>query len=199
MCRSITWLCGASFLAMAVLLGGRLVAQDSGEKKAGAEPAGEAFVPPPIPEEMKEVEWMLGDWDCKIAMSPSPGMPEGDKSTGSCSIRKALLGMGYFEDFKGTSPMGDFEGHLVLSFDPAKKEWVAWWFDSMLPGKVGMSRGTFKEGMLTLEGEDEWDGKKCKMRNTTKKDSDTQMTFKMYMDMGEGWQESMTIVYTKKK
>lgn len=201
MCRSMTWLCCAALLALATILGGRGIAtaQDSGEKKPGTDTAGAAFTPPPPPEELKQLEWMAGDWTCSITMNPSPEMPQGDKGTGTCSIRKALKDMAYFEEFKGTSAMGDFEGHMVLSFDPEKKEWVGWWFDSMIPGKASVSRGACKDGTLTLEGEDEWQGQKYKVRYTSTKDSDAQMTFKMFMDMGQGWKESMSIVYTRKK
>lgn len=147
---------------------------------------------------LAELSWMEGEWNTEMTMNPNPQMPEGGKSTGLSTITKGLMGTAYIEVYRGKMGGVDFEGQSITSYEPRSGLWKSWWFDSMSPGGVSMNTGTYENGVLTLTGSSPCGDKETKMKMVMHKDSDTRMTYTMNVDMGKGWQEMFTIVYTKK-
>jgi hypothetical protein len=119
------------FLVLCVTLG---LAQDMGM--------------PPIPtEELKKVDFLVGEWGGKDKMffggqeSESTSKTKGEMVLGGRYIRGVVTYM-----MAGSPPM---EGMHLLTYDPEKKAYVAWWFDSAAPNVMEMS-GNFEGDKLVM-------------------------------------------------
>ena len=144
-------------LALGVLAGVRLTAQQPPEVKPGPEHA-----------LLKEAD---GAWDA-VAKSA------GGESKGSLTCKVALNGLWLLEHFEGEVAGSKFEGRGATSYDPAKKKYVNVWIDSMSTSPM-LSEGTYDKAKktMTLVGNMPMpDGKTMKATMTTVyKDANTKV------------------------
>jgi hypothetical protein len=112
-----------------------------------ATPSQDPMMPAP-PKELKAISWMLGDYTSDLTMY-EPGKAEGSPSPGTVSSKMSMGDM-YIES-RFTADMGGMAmtGLQLTSYDAAKSEYVAYWFDSMAPGVLEL-RGKLKGQVLTL-------------------------------------------------
>lgn len=112
-----------------------------------ASPTQDPMMAPP-PKELKALAWMLGDFTSNLTMY-EPGKAEGSPSPGTISSKMSLGDM-YIES-RFTADMGGMKmtGLQLLSFDAAKGEYMAYWFDSVGPGVLEL-RGKLKGQVLVL-------------------------------------------------
>jgi hypothetical protein len=172
--RTSAWLLGAVMIWTTT--GGGLLAQP-GEK------------PGPEHEKIKKLE---GTW---IATVKGPG----GESKGTMTYKSILGGFWMASEFKGDFGGMPFTGHGMDGYDPIKKQYVEYWFDSMGPGAMVFT-GTFdKTGKVltsTAEGPGP-DGKPAKWKSvSTMKDDDT---MEFTMSVGDSKEPMMTISYKRKK
>ena len=161
-------------------------------------PAQDPMMPAP-PAELKALNWMLGDFDTDLKMY-EPGQTEGVPVPGTTSS-KMSLGDVYIEG-RFEADMGGMKmtGLQMTTYDPATKEYVAWWFDSMAPGVLEM-RGQLKGQVLTLVSKPiEIPGMpgKHRFRATNGLKGPGKYLFRLEMDSGEGWYKMMEGMMTKK-
>lgn len=154
---------------------------------------------PAPPAELKALNWMLGDFTSDFKMY-EPGQTEGMPMPGSISA-KMSLGDVYIES-RFEADMGGMKttGLQMTSYDPAKKEYVAWWFDSMAPGVLEL-RGQLKGQVLTLVSKPiEVPGVpgKHRFRSTDGLKGPGKILFRLEMDSGQGWFKMMEGTMTKK-
>lgn len=143
--------------------------------------------PVPAPKELKLLSFMKGNWDVDLKMYEGGKMVGPAK--GTMTIQDSLDGM-YIEARHETDMGGmKMKGLQLTSYDASKKQFMAYWFDSMGPGGLEM-RGTLKGQTLTLESKmSTFPGMPGKMafRATQSLKSANQMFFRLEMNQGKGW------------
>jgi hypothetical protein len=89
-------------------------------------------MPKPSPEIQKLARIMVGTWNVKMQMEPSPemGMPNGMKGQGKAVTKLGPGGLSVVSDFSSNS-MGPFRGHGVTWWDPNDQQFHTLWCDSM--------------------------------------------------------------------
>lgn len=143
----------------------------------------------------------LGTWNAAVEVVSAPGAP----AMTSTGVETNVLGCGglcLVTDFKGTMMPGvSFEGHGVVTYDPAKKKYVGSWTDSMSTG-LAMSEATWDPAKKALtgwmEGPD-MTGAVVKTRSVSEhKDAKTRVLTVYAPGPGGKEFQMMRIVYTKK-
>ena len=75
-------------------------------------------------------------------------------------------GMGNVGDNEFHAPSGTYRGLSVRAFDSEARQWRSWWLDGRRPTVIGSSvAGGFENGVGTLLGDDEVDGRKVRVRS----------------------------------
>src|SRR5262245_29917527 len=98
----------------------------------------------------KKLEKLAGIWKGKETMHPSQWEPKGGTAEGVSRMRIALAGFNVITDYEQSrNGKKTFEGHGIYSFDPAQKQVVLHWFDSIGIGREEF-RGTWTGDVLTL-------------------------------------------------
>lgn len=107
-----------------------------------------AQMPPPKPEELKKLEFLIGKFDGKQKMFMDPSQPP-TESKGSVESKWILdgryLSWGYKGDFMGMK----MEGFFTITFDPSIKKYIGTWIDNMGNGILVM-KGNFEGSKLIL-------------------------------------------------
>jgi hypothetical protein len=163
-----------------------------------AAPAQDPMMPAP-PAELKSLNWMVGDFTTDFKMY-EPGQTEGVPIPGSISS-KMSLGDVYIES-RFEADMGGMKmtGLQMTSYDPAKKEYMAFWFDSMAPGVLEL-RGKLTGQVLTLVSKPiEIPGMPGKhaFRATNGLKGAGKVLFRLEMNSGQGWYKMMEGMMTRK-
>jgi len=162
--------------------------------------AWEAFVTPGPMHQM--LAKGAGTWTGDVMMWMDPADPP-ETSKATITNKMALNGLYQLGDYKGTMMGQPFEGHSILAYDNAKKEFVNTWIDNMGSGVVIM-RGTWNDGTktLSLKGTqtDPVTGKDLSIREEWKMIDDNSFMMTMYGDspMGEGEHKFMEGTFKRK-
>lgn len=133
---------------------------------------------------------LTGAWIGDETMYPSPWSPEERKTTARIQAR-LLDGFYAVSDYEQRD--GDevtFRGHGVYAWDPATKEYLMYWFDSM-GGPGGVARGTLEGNQLTFRNETPMGHSRYRY---TFHDDETVFEMAMSPD-GEAWQDMMRARY----
>jgi hypothetical protein len=106
---------------------------EAAKPEAGKAEAGKPMGPPPVPKEMDELKWFVGDWKCSgEAPGPEPGKTH--KST-SENVVKPDLG-GYWLAVKHHEPKS--------KDNPMEFTAMGWWgYDSLAKQFTGLFAGTY--------------------------------------------------------
>lgn len=147
----------------------------------------------------EELKASTGDFTVKAEMWMAPEQPP--MAFEGTAKRESILNGRYVRETFKCNMMGmPMEGLLIEGYDTLAKEYVSIWMDNMSP-IPSLSRGTKKDGVLTMTGEapDPMTGKMKKNRYTVEEDGDVS-TMKMYDIADDGTESmSMKLVYTRKK
>jgi len=176
-----------TILVSTVLLSGMALAQEN----------------PPMPEmkppkELEKLHAFVGTWKGKEKhFEPGNTTPIEVDSTVTNTL--ALGGHFIRGDYKTSIPgMGEFLGMQMISYDPAKKKYLIYWFDSMSDfGLRGESTST-GPSFVFVSDEFEMPGMgKTKMRITMTTVSATAFNMSVEMQMGPQWHKFLEGSYTK--
>lgn len=180
-------------LSIGTLLGSMMsLSLAQAEDKAPA-PAEAAGPPKPAAELVDYMKDVLGNWTCATTLAPGamgPGSPE-VKATSKVKISKdaALGGFFYRGEYSmaksKTVPMA-FSGIFYLGYDTGSKQLVNVSVDST--GAASMGTGPISGASASWSGDGYMMGTKVKSRETMTKDSPKQVTHKLEIDMGKGFQ-----------
>ena len=169
------------------------MAQDQAE----AEVTGQMPVMGP-PEEMKQMEYMVGLWkvDGKMWMDPTNDEPMAFTATAEFEyeLDGAVLEMEYISEMMGMP----FRGMSYTTYDRERKEWQDTWMDN-LTGRQMMMTGQEENGQRVMTGVDFFQGMEYLTRNTSFNITETSFDWKMEQstDGGKTWFTSMAATYTK--
>ena len=111
--------------------------------------------------EMERLKFYLGEWDY------AESYPNGGKNTGVYTSKLGPGGNSLVQTFHSKGPVGDFEGLLVMTWDPKEKAYKSYVFSGDAPGCV-IETGQFEEDVLIYRGEISMGDKKVAIRNTTR-------------------------------
>jgi len=157
-----------------------------------------AHMPTPGPEHavLKED---VGTWDASVE-TMFPGAPPAPPSKGVEVNTMGCNGLCLVTDFKGEMMGGQFLGHGVATWDPAKKKYVGGWSDSMTPG-IAVSEATWDPAKKTMNGTmdtPDGSGGTVKIRSTVEHSAGKRV-FSMFMTGPDGKEmPTMRITYTKR-
>jgi uncharacterized protein DUF1579 len=98
----------------------------------------------------EKLKAFVGQWSGEETIAPSPMDPTGGTAYAKIDNRLALGGFVVIQDYaQERGGTVNFEGHMVMSYDAAKNEYVMDWWDSFGLGRTEY-RGTFEGRSLTL-------------------------------------------------
>lgn len=159
--------------------------------------AQEGFAPPPPPAELKQVAFLLGNWEGKETYTFGEMKSEG---TGNHHIQMALRGRFLESHYKAKSGfMGDSEGRLLLTYDTAAKKFRSWWYDSSDSGNMEMEGNVEGDSLVMISKPTSIPGMGVEtFRATFTKKGDNQLTFVLALKAGDKWEPMIEASYTKK-
>ena len=165
--RSITtaplttiFLCATLLLGASIIPGGSAGAERQGTSKQ----AGAASRSAP---EMEKLKFYLGEWDYTETYGRSAAYPNGGKNTGVYSSTLGPGGNSLINHFHSQGPVGDFEGLMIMTWDPKEKAYKAYVFGNDFPGAI-VETGQFEGDTLTYRSEFSTGGAKLALRNATR-------------------------------
>jgi hypothetical protein len=143
--------------------------------------------PMPPPKELGAISFLKGTWDVDLKMFDQG--KEMGAVKGTIVTSDALGGM--YHETRYDTDMGGMPmtGIQLTTYDPAKKEYLAYWFDNMGPGGLEM-RGKLKGQTLILVSKPiEIPGMPGKhaFRATSSMKGVGKVLFRLEMDSGKGW------------
>ncbi len=123
--------------------------QSSSEKPASA---AAMQAPQPGPEMVKLQKFYLGTWDYTETYPKGPFAPEGGVNTGVYKSELVPGGFSLINHFHSQGPVGDFEGLLILTWEPKDKAYKSYIFGNDFPGGI-VETGNFEGDALVFRGE----------------------------------------------
>lgn len=169
--------------------------------KEGGEMFGEQEMPPMgPPEELKEMSFMIGEWNVKGKMRTDPTSDVWSEYAGVATYEWVANGAALMSTYESEMFGMAFIGHSVETYDRETKQWQVTWFDSM-SGRQSMYTGNMVgDDKMVVKGEDKMAGMTFKTRitvhNMTEKSYDWMLEHSM--DGGATWATFMDAHYTKK-
>ena len=150
---------------------------------------------PKLSAEHKVLQRDVGDWTAVVTtgIRGAPAM----KSSATERVSSICGGHWIWTDYRGEMMGVAFEAHGLTGYDPAKKEYVGFWFDA---GTVSATRGSFDAAgkVCTMTGTSlDPTGKPMQLKKVlTHTDANTRVLHAEFAGGGESG--SMEIVYTRK-
>jgi hypothetical protein len=151
------------------------------------------------PKEMKQLAFLVGEWDVDMDMNMGDTVENWVNSKGTCTyeyiLDGAALGFRYESEFMG-SP---FIGEGIECYDRESKEWQMSWIDNMA-GRLNLYTGELGENGAVFTTIDKWQGQEYLARLSTYDETETTFMWKMEMSMdgGKTWAVGGKATYTKK-
>ena len=115
---------------------------------------------------MKRLGFYVGDWSYTETYPKSAMYPQGATNTGVYTSKLGPGGNSLLNTFHSRGPAGDFEGMLVMTWDPREKKYKSYIFGNSFPGAV-IETGAFEGEKLVFRGEFTSHGTTIKLRNAT--------------------------------
>jgi hypothetical protein len=121
----------------------------------------------PAAPEMDRLKFYLGTWDYTEAYEKSPYYPDGGKNTGVYTSKPGPGGNSLENTFHSKGPVGDFEGLLIMTWDPKEKSYKSYAFAGDFPGCL-VQTGSFEGDALVYRGEFSMGEQRIGLRNSTR-------------------------------
>lgn len=151
--------------------------------------AQEAQKPGPEHLILKKLE---GNWDTTLAA-------QGMENKGTITYKMDLGGLWLVGSMESDLGGQKYSGKSLDSYDPAKKKYIGYWFDSMSATPMAMEGSYDKEKKtMTMIGEGPGpDGKPTKWKSVSTMPNDDTINMSMYV--GDAKEPMFTVVYKRKK
>jgi hypothetical protein len=109
----------------------------------------------------------LGSWDYTETYSKTPFYPQGGSDTGVYTSESGPGGNSIVNRFHSHGAVGDFEGLLVITWDPREKAYKSYVFGKEFPGCI-VQTGQFEGDALVFRSDFAVEGVNMKLRNVTR-------------------------------
>jgi hypothetical protein len=109
----------------------------------------------------------LGSWDYTETYAKTPFYPQGGSDTGVYTSELGPGGNSIVNRFHSRGAVGDFEGLLVMTWDPKVKAYNSYVFGNGFPGCV-VQTGQFEGDALVFRSDFAAEGVKVQLRNVTR-------------------------------
>jgi hypothetical protein len=157
------------------------------------------MMPMAPPKELKRVEsWFVGKWTSTSKMSD---MGQGMSTMKGNSVGMKVLGGMYIQQNHSMNmgKMGKMSGMYIMTYDPAKKQYIAWWYDSSAPGQMEMSGNFQGDKLIMISKPTPIPGmaEPAIMRATWQKKPGNKIQFVLEMKQGDKWGKMMESDYKK--
>jgi hypothetical protein len=117
--------------------------------------------------EMDKLRFYVGEWDYTETYPKSAFYPNGGKNTGVYKSRPGPGGNSLVNEFHSQGPVGDFDGLLLMTWDPREKCYKEYAFGNEFPGAI-VGNGAWEGDTLAYVTEFSMGPTKLKLRNTTR-------------------------------
>jgi hypothetical protein len=148
--------------------------------------------------EMDRLKFYLGEWDYTETYPKSAAYPNGGKNTGLYTSKLGPGGNSLINGFRSQGPVGDFEGLLVMTWDPKESAYKAYVFGNGFPGAV-VETGQFEGDALVFRMEFSAGGSTVKLRNVTRLVSPGKLVSEEYFTAKDGPEALFVSVEAKKR
>jgi hypothetical protein len=148
--------------------------------------------PKPGAAEMERLKFYLGEWDY------TETYPNGGKNTGVYTSKPGPGGNSLINTFHSQGPVGDFEGLLVMTWDPKEKAYKEYVFGNAFPGAL-VETGTFEGDVLVYRTEFSAAGATVKLRNATRVTGDGTLVSEQFMATKDAPEKLFVRVDAKKR
>jgi hypothetical protein len=182
-------------ISIALLLGVPLSAALQ-EKTAEKPPIAPAAKPGAA--EMDRLKFYLGEWDYTETYPKSAFYPNGGKNTGVYTSKLGPGGNSMVENFHSQGPVGDFEGLIVMTWDPKEKAYKAYVFGNDFPGAL-VETGQFEGDALVFCSEFPAEGATLKIRNVTRLAAPGKIESEEYIAMKDAPESPLVRVEARKR
>jgi hypothetical protein len=109
----------------------------------------------------------LGSWDFAETYPKTPFYPRGGSDTGVYTSEPGPGGNSIVNRFHSHGAVGDFEGLLVITWDPKENAYKSYVFGNEFPGCI-VQTGQFEGDALVFRSDFAAEGVKMKLRNVTR-------------------------------
>lgn len=150
----------------------------------------------PAPEMERLSKLYLGKWDYVETYQKTPFAPEGGTDTGIYTSEPGPGGNSIVNRFHSQGPVGDFEGLMVITWDPKEKAYKSYVFGNGFPGCV-VQTGRFEGDALVFRAEVETEAL-VKLRSVTHFGGGGKITSEEYIGM-EGQPETLMMSVEAKR
>ncbi|HLZ50068.1 MAG TPA: DUF1579 family protein [Candidatus Acidoferrum sp.] len=117
--------------------------------------------------EMQRLNFYLGEWDYTETYPKSAAFPDGATNTGVYTSKSGPGGNSLINSFHSKGPAGEFEGLLVITWDPRENAYKSYVFGDGFPGAL-VETGQFEGDALVFRTEFTAGGATVKLRNATR-------------------------------
>ena len=153
---------------------------------------------PPPPPELNKVAIFAGKWSGNLKVYGMGPNPVACKAT---LLGKKTLDNRYYQTnhTMDMGKMGKMEGMHLISYDPFKKQYKAFWFDSSVPSVMEMSGNFQGTSLIMISKPTEVPGMPAPMimRTTFTKKGNNQYDFKLESKDGDKWSPMIVGGYRK--
>jgi hypothetical protein len=167
------------------------------QEKAGEKPAA-AQAAKPGKAEMDRLKFYLGEWDYTENYPKSASSPNGATNTGIYTSKLGPGGNSLINTFHSQGPVGDFEGLLVITWDPRDSAYKAYVFGNDFPGAV-VETGAFEGDALVLRSELTAGGRTMKLRNVTRPTAAGTIESEAYVSVNDAPEKLLVRVVATRK
>ena len=142
--------------------------------------------------EMERLKFYLGEWDY------TETYPKGEKGTGLYTSKLGPGGNSLINTFHSQGPIGDFEGLLVMTWDPKEKAYKMFVFGSDHLGAL-VETGQFEGDALVYRSELSMGGATVKLRNVTRLVAPGKIETEQYAIVNDAPEKLLVHVEAKKR
>jgi hypothetical protein len=121
----------------------------------------------PTPEMERLAKFYAGTWDYTESYPKTASNSEGEKNTGVYTSELGPGGNSLVNRFHSRGPAGDFEGMLVMTWDPNEKAYKGYIFGNDFTGAL-IETGQWEGDILVYRSELSARGVKLALRNATR-------------------------------
>lgn len=147
--------------------------------------------------EMDRLKFYLGEWDYTETYPKSAAYPNGGKNTGLYTSKLGPGGNSLINGFHSQGPAGNFEGLLVMTWDPRENAYKAYVFGDAFPGAI-VETGQFEGDALVFRSEFTAGGVTLKLRNVTRVLNPGKLVSEEYFTAKDGPEALFVTVEAKK-